>query len=190
MDKKLEEECKNLIEKYRRYKAKSYKIKARNDLYMKMQKDLLIWIKSVLKEWGKFETEGEILSVSWDIFEFGLEYYVIGYSVPEHFYTHTKYFLLNQYAKKENVFLPLEDLEKLLNMYPNPTSNAFVKILDLHRFSDCIPKEHKVVWDDALLSLSPADKDRHRTRGKIGMSDESYRRLKDAYRVMIRFLFK
>ncbi len=190
MDTKCEKECRELIEKYRKYKAEHYKIKARNDLYMKMNDDLLIWIKSVLKEWGKFETEDEILSVSWDVFEFGLKYYVIGYSVPEHFYTHTKYFLLNKYAKKENVFLPLEDLENLLNMYPNPTSNAFVKVLDLYRFLDFIPDGHKVVVEDAMHSMDSSFKQHSRKSEIGGMSTESYYRLKKAYIAIIKFITK
>lgn len=83
----------------------------RNDLYLCMLEKLIIWIKSVLKKLGKWETEGEILSLSWDIFEFCLkDYKPETFDIAGHFYTWTGYYLQNRYGIKYPVSFQFDDI--------------------------------------------------------------------------------
>ncbi len=50
-----------------------------------------------------------------------------------------------------------------------------------------LPKPHRIVWDDALLSLSPADKHKHKSK-KVGMSDEAYNKVKACFIPIIKLI--
>lgn len=192
MDKELSCECLDKIQKYKRYKREWQKKQIRNEIYALMSSDMLNWIKSILKKWNKHETKEEILSLSWDCFEFCLKYFKVEeeYKVEKHFYSYTSYYLLNRYAKKDRVFLPLDELKGILGIIETPENLAFEKLLTLTQFRNVIPEKYLVVWDDAVLSQSAATQFQHRTRGNIGMEDSTYRAIKEILKNIVKELLK
>ena len=75
MNKETEIKCKELIHKYFLYKTDGRKTKARNNLFILMKDDMQIWTKSILRKWGKYDDNCEVLSQSWDCFYFALTSY-------------------------------------------------------------------------------------------------------------------
>ena len=181
------------IVKYKGYKSNHHKIKVRNEIYSLMMNDMLAWIKSILKRWGKYESKEEIIALSWDCFEFCLKHFKvngINNKVEKHFYNYTSYYLLNRYAKKDRVFLPIDELKGILGIIESPENLAFEKLLTLTQFRNVIPEKYLVVWDDAVQSQSQATQFQHRTRGNIGMEDGAYRAVKEVLKNIVGELLK
>ncbi len=193
MDEKLQEKCLDLVKKYKKLKKESSKIKCRNNLYMLMQNDIVGWIKSVLNKWNRYEDESEIISTSWDTFLFCLESYnPVKYNTPivYFFFKYTKYWLFMHYAKKEEgIFLPLEEVEETLGIVDEPQNIVFNKLLQLYKLREVLPDEHKIVWDDAFMSLSKSKKYRYSSKNP-GMSSDAYTKVKKGFKSLIEFILK
>jgi len=189
MNKNTENECKQMIEKYYSFKQEKRKIKIRNELYCIMSGDIQMWIKSILRKWGRYEEEGEILSISFDAFLFCLEQYNIKKTsgLNKFFYDAIRYFLLMKYGKENKVRLPVKELKEILEMDSSPEGIVFDNLLTLIQFRDCLPNDiTRVVWDDAAMSLSSENKYKVRskkdgTKYSTGMDNLVYKRLKEAF---------
>ena len=190
MTPKTELECKELILRYNSYKQSGRKIKIRNKLYSFISTDMQVWVKSILKKWGRYEEKGEVLSISFDAFLFCLERYREGFeSLLGHFYEYTRYFLLMKYGKSDKVRLPLEELQEILRIEDSSINNMFDDMLTLIQFRDSLTKEtEKVVWDDACMSLSESHMQRNEQRKVSGMSTGEYARLKKIFINQIRLI--
>jgi len=190
MNQETQKKCFELIKKYNNYKSKKHKVLVRNELFGIMQDWMLLWVKSILNKWGKWEEEGELLSISWDAFYFSLESYKEGNPlIPSHFHNYTRYFLLMKYAKEERVHIQLEELKDTLMLVYSPENVAFDKLLTLHQFRDVIPDKYKVIWDDATQSLSSKIMDRKKTYNH-GLDDNIYRRIKESYIPIIKLILE
>ena len=196
MDAKTEIECKKLIHKYYFYKQTGRKIKIRNKLYCIMSGDMQMWIKNILKRWGRYEIKEEIISISFDAFLFCLERYSIEKesSLSKFFYDATRYFLLMKYAKKDKVRLPAEELHEILKIDNTPINNVFDNLLTIAEFRDCLTNDkEKLVWDDAFMSLCDRTSDKTRTivknsRYGTGIEDSAYRKLKKVFISQIKLI--
>ena len=191
MDNKTEIECKELIHKYYSYKQDGRRIKGRNKIYCIMSADMQMWVKSILKKWGKYEEKEEVISISFDAFLFCLERYNISKenSLPKFFFEATRYFLLMKYGKSDKVRLPVEELQEILRLENNSINNTFDDLLTLTQFRDSLTKEtEKVVWDDACMSLSECHMERNEQRKVSGMSTGEYSRLKKIFINQIRLI--
>jgi hypothetical protein len=188
MNIELQDQCKEIIIKCRSYKKKAYEVKKRNDLFLIMKPFMLKWIKSILKGWSRYEEEDKILSLSWDCFEYCFyKYSNYNVHIPKFFYDFTKYFLLMHYGAKDKVSLPINELKKTLQLVSSEDNICLDKLLTLMQFRNVIPDEDKVVWDDAVQSLSSKISDRRKTY-KHGMDDNFYRRLKKSYIPIIKLI--
>lgn len=193
MNIELQCECLKLIKKYKSLKMAKYKQEYRNRIYLLMKVDILIWIKAIMKKWNRFEEEGELLSLSWDIYIFCLDHYIPEKltPVPKFFFEYTRYFLLMYYAKQQSIRVPLEELQEVLELIEEPENIAFGMLLRLYEFREVIPDDCKIVWDDAYLSLSNSGRNRERFKSKgVGMSDACYRRMKHSFEAIITLLLK
>ena len=174
----------NKIKEY--HKTQDYNI--RNDIFKEIMPHMQKWIKSIIVKWNKFEPEDELLSLTWDCYYFCLEkYHNFDIPIPKHFFNYTRYYLLNRYAIKERVLVPLDELKEILGIEKTKESQMFVNFLTLYQFREGLPKEFHVVWDDALLSLSDAPKERHITKNH-GMDNNAYTKLKKSYVVFIKVI--
>ena len=189
LNRELQQQCKQLILKYKSYKREGWKVRCRNQLYLLMKPWLLRWVKDILGKWGKCESEGGLLRLSWECFYFCLERYKVGSSIslPKYFYNFSRYYLLGLYARREVVTLPLEELKEVLHLVPENPPNALLEnILTLRQFQEQLPEEYVPVFEDALMSLAPAPKQRvwHWRKG-MGVTRQTYCELKKAYKNVI-----
>ncbi|HDZ15659.1 hypothetical protein LCGC14_0570390 [marine sediment metagenome] len=187
MNKETEDKCQELILKFNRYKQEHRRIKVRNDLYELMMEDMLLWIRSFVVKWSRFEEQDEMLSLSFDVFLFCLENYKEHYSVISHFYKYSRYYMMNRYAKKDKVRIPIDELKEIMSLGVSPIDGTFEKLLTLQQFRAVVPETHLMVWDDAVSSLSSADRYRHKSKN-VGMSDNAYNKVKAGYIPIIKLI--
>ena len=189
MNRELQDQCKEIIIKCRSYKKKAYEVKKRNELFLIMKPFILKWIKSILKSWSRYEKEDKILSLSWDCFEYCFyKYSNYNVHIPKFFYDFTKYFLLMHYGAKDKVSLPINELKKTLQLVSSEDNICLDRLLTLMQFRNVIPEEQLVAWDNAVQSLSIQDKQKYISYGKLGMSTDSYAKLKKGYKNIIKLI--
>ena len=190
MDNKDKEECEFLLYKYFTYKKEAYKIKVRNKLFELLLLDFKKWIKKALYAWNKFESNEQVISLSWECFEYCLSMHDTSYnSFLGRFFNSTRYYLLMKFAKDSSVKVPLEELKEILKIDNSPESLLFDNLLTLYQFRDSLTKENeKIIWDDAYMSLSESHKQRSKQRKNIGMSTGEYARLKRIFISQIKLI--
>lgn len=190
MDKQLQDKCKRIILLHKGYKSEYWKVKRRNELYELMMPFLLKWIRSILRKWGRFMEECELISVSWDAFCFCFDRCRNpDIPVPKHFYEYTRYFLLMKFAKEDKVSIHLDELEEIINTIPCEDDGSLTCLITLFQFREIIPDKYKIVWDDAAQSLSSAPRFRCKSKN-VGMSDYTYNRIKEVFVPIIKFIMK
>jgi hypothetical protein len=156
----------------------------RNAIYSLMSDFMMIWVTTILARWKRFESYQERLSASWDAFCFCLDRYRnYDIPVPKHFYDYSRYFLLSHYAKKDHVFLPIEDLQNTLALSELAETAPFENLLSLYQFREAMPELYKIVWDDALLSLCSRN-DRQVT-ARPGLNTNAYFHVKKGFKAVI-----
>ena len=135
--------------------------------------------------------EGELVSCSWDAFVFCLDSYdpfKFDTHVPYFFSRYTDYWLIMYFAKtQEHIMIPLEDLEDAMKTVESPENIAFGKLLRLYRYRETLEDEVKVVWDDALLSLSHSDSCKQSYKSPdTDLPQRVYYTLKNSFKGIIR----
>ena len=193
MDDNTKKECELLLYKYFTYKKESYKVKVRNKLFTLSLPDFKKWITKILYTWNKFESKEQVLSLSWECFEYCLLMHDTSYdSFLGRFFKSTRYYLLMKFAKDNSVRVPLEELKEILKIDNSPESLLFDNLLTLYQFRDCLPNDNsRVVWDDACMSLSNNLNYKRRTKKSkygTGMDDLVYRRMKESFIPIIKLI--
>jgi len=184
MDKVLDCVCLQKIKKYHCYKREAWKVKTRNEIYRMMQGDMISWVSSILKKWGKYESKEEIISLSWECFLYCFNKFDFRKNVPipHYFYQFTRYYLLNKYAKEEKVTLPLNELKEILASSDSVEDIAYEKLLTLMQFQNTIPEEYLCVWQDALQSVSSNNYQDRVYNREHGLPTNVYFALKKVFR--------
>lgn len=184
------ERCKKLVIQIRSRKfSDEKKNELRNQLYNIMREDILKWMSSIIR--GKdFLSQQELLSLSWDCFLFCLQYYKLGRNIPipNHFYATTKFFLLSIYHKKmmsEKNKQSMEDVE-----VEEFDLSVFDSLDDLKSFKENLPEEYKLVFDDALMSMSGCRRSGVRRLKESPLSYYQYCEAKKIMKVIISFLLR
>ena len=195
MDSQTKEKCEIFLNKYFKYKTEKVKVKYRNKLFELLLPDFKKWITRILYAWEKFESEQQVISLSWECFEYCLLMYDTSYdSFLGRFFRSVRYYLLIKFAKEGTVRVPMEELQEILKMDNSPEAFAFERLLTLYKFRDCLPDDNaRIVWDDAVMSLDDADMYKVRTKKNgrkysTGMDNLSYSRLKTSFINIIKLI--
>ena len=163
----------------------------RNGIFFLMQDTVKSHIQKILKRWGKWEVETEILALTWDAFYFCLERYRnFDLPIPYHFYLYTRYYLLDHYGRKDRVLLPLDELREILSIEPTPDNALFCKLLTICDYRSQFPEKFHVIFDDAFQSLHPAPRYQQRTPDMGGHPKAVYEAVKKVFIVTLNYLTK
>lgn len=164
----------------------------RNDMFVKMEPFIDIWLKGNLNYRKLFMEDGERLSLCWDCFEFCLKYYRPGKNIPliNHFYGYTKFFLLSWFAeknKRDNINDPDASIDdgKLDNC-----AVFYEQIDDLKQFRKMIPEDYQTIFDDAILSMAGRPVDKIPYRKSNAYSYYKYCESKKVFKIVIDFLLR
>ena len=181
MTPEIQSECLGLIQKYQRLIYKKVKERTRNKIYELMHTYLCKWIMSIYRDWGMFKQKGEVVSLSWEVFEYCLERYTDDYPIPLHFYTYSRYYLLTKLKGQDGPVLKgyMDGLPEWLKTCETTRGWCAVdKVLDLESFRGIIPEEYYSIFDDALHSLHPAKQMRRTGVKPSGIHKGEYYRVK------------
>jgi len=194
MNDETQKHCKRLIRKYQKYRTENkWKAQCRNELYEVLRPWMLRWIQAILKKWGRYEENGELLALTWDAFYDCLERHNgSDVHVPKYFYEFTRYYLLVHYAQKEDVTVPLEEFQQLLPHMPSGLASPLTKLIDVYSLLDeAVLGEHKFIFYDAMQSIYPGDKLRVWSWKKdCGVTQTTYAELKKAFKEIIKWVLK
>jgi hypothetical protein len=187
------EVTKKLKDKIRLYNSKKQihlKNEFRKQIFLELKPYITEWISIFLYKRGVFLSKEEVLSKSWDCFEYALKHFKAkkGITVPRHFYKYTNYFLAKE-NKKHNMTKSIEEVKNEIQVNSH-CSEAFDNIDELNRFKNSLPKEYIIPFEDALLSLSLALKDRVNRRSVSKIPKKRYEESKKAFKFVIEFLVK
>lgn len=184
----------NLINEIERCKDKEEKSSLRNHLFVLMQKDIDSWIRSMLKKKGLFAAEEEILSLSWDCFEFSLNSYDPKKKIPpiNHFFAYTKFYIMAANSKKiaEKNKFDFVKSEDFIDFEIAEEEDALNSLEELKKFRELLSDDLSVIFDDALMSMRAATKDRQRRLEKTPLNYSRYHNSKKIFKIVIDFLLR
>jgi len=182
---------KKFIAKYNSYKRKNWKAKARNEIFNILNPCMQIWIKSILSKWNFIRTKEEILSYAFGSVELCLNNYkscksIESMTIPQYFYSGTRYYLLQELAKETSVHMKTEELLETLLFVPSDINVAFSSLLVLAEIRETLPNWCKVIYDDAAATVINSKP----IASKHGLSSNTYYKVKQSLIPVIRFLIK
>lgn len=129
----------------------------RNEIYSSMLPFMQKWIRAILSKKKIFLAEDEILSQSWDCFEFGLKHFKMGrkISVPNHFYAYSRFYLMSWVAEQ---IKKQREYEGVVNDWEHHTEAddllvIYENIDELKGFRDCIPYHYRNMFDNEILLM-------------------------------------
>ncbi len=159
--------------------------KQRNKLFIYLQPTIIQWMHFILKA-KTFYPEEEIKALSWDCFLFCLNYYKPEKSIPllNHFFAYTKFFLLIKEKEKISSKSSVSPSKGEYDL------SVFEVLDDLKNFKESLPEEYKPIFDDTLMSMSKANKDRVRRLKETSVKYYQYRESKKIFRLIIDFLLR
>lgn len=185
----------SLLFEYIKERDKVKKQQKRNEIFELLLPWELIWIKSIMRKRGSGMSEREILSLSWDCFLNGLNYYKLDKEkeipFPKHFHTYARYFLLDFWRKEEiEKFYSSDDID-IESIIDDSSGILFIEALDeIKRFREFLPGSYKIILEDALLSLVPNRPYRQRRVKEAGISKYRYDEAKRILSMILNFMLK
>ena len=189
MEKKEIDLLSEMINCYNSYSNCKEKDNLRNEIYLKILPYMKKWISSILAKKSIFLEKEEILSKSWDCFEFCLKHFKPEKKIliPNHFYTYTKFYL-KFYNKFNNKNLSSQELDSK-NFYIGE-EDVYDQLEELKAFKNLLPEEYLLVFDDALMSLIPNNKDKQYRIKQSNLPVIRYKESKKIFKIIIDYLLR
>ena len=178
----------------KRFLSSSSDIEARNELFNILAVPLQKWMKTILQKRGLYLPQGEILSKSWDCFDFCLQHYSPEKNIliPNHFYTYTKFFILNEIINRKDKHIqyisPSQNLENLGDHFDETYFDVLDDIEELRKFKERLPPKYHSVFDDALMSLAPNNNQNLQRLNVTSLGYAQYHEVKKIFKIIIEFL--
>lgn len=179
----------SLIINYNSSKNKEEKVEIRNEIYLKMLPYIKKWISSILAKRGIFLEKEEIISKSWDCFEFCIKHFrpEKNISVPSHFYSYTNFYL-KTYEKINNKNISDQEFE--IRNSCSGEDNLYGQLDELKSFKEMLSEEYAFVFDDALMSLIPENKNKQYRPKQSNLPIVRYKEAKKIFKIVIDFLIR
>jgi len=167
----------------------------RNEIFQIMYPVIKRWINAIFSHQKIYLPKEELTAKTWDCFLYGLQYYVPKREipVPNHFYTYTKFYL--RIMQKEEIIKINKINRQALTDYVHPVidfnPDSFYNSVDeLKVFREQLSKEYKDIFDDAVMSMLPANKDKLCRIKDSSLSNIRYQESKKIFKIIIDFLLK
>jgi hypothetical protein len=188
------EQCTNLIIKWNQIPFGHEKDIIKKQLFHIMNPFMSKWISSIVsKRKYYYMSPEEILSKSWECFEFCLKHFKpkMNIPLPNHFYSYTKFLLatlsLEMRRKQQE-----EETNKIISEIQNPDrddlSLLYGQLDELQQFRNFLPEEYVLVFDDTVMSLVPYSGNRIRRIDKTSLSYTKYHAIKKVFKVVVEYL--
>jgi hypothetical protein len=208
MDKAKSAEYKKLIQRYQTLPDGKRKDRLRNRIYIELRPFMMKWISAILSKKGVFLAKEEILSRSWDCFEYCLKLFKPhkNFYVPNHFYAYTRFYLkAKPIIDKIDTELVPEYVKSNFraSLYreghkENSSNDSAVidydklyeNLEELRSFRAVLDEEYVLVFDDAVMSLAPSNKDRQHRMKESSLTHVRYKESKKLFKIVIDYLLR
>jgi len=187
--------CNELIWQHNKEEEIEKKRIIRDQAFQLLKDPMMRWIPAILSKKSIYIQPDEILSLSWDCFEFCLARYKLDQSVPlpNHFHAYTRFYLMSTFVRKNkeiNVNSGNEEnpIETISETFSEGDLEAIFHLDELKQFHACLPSDYKIIFEDAILSMSGQMKDR--VRRKEGMPFGQYTEAKKVFKYVIDYLLR
>ena len=192
MDKIQSDFFRDMIIRYNSFPSGKEKDNLRNLIYEKMLPWMKKWISAIMAKKGLFLPKEEILSRSWDCFEFCLRKFKPHnkeIAVPNHFYSYSEFYLRTYFGKKSNInqFTEIQFDKIDPDFHPE---KIYTQLDHLKSFRDLLDAEHAFVFDDALMSMVPSNQGRQYRIEESSLSPIRYQESKKIFKIVIDFLLR
>lgn len=177
------------IIRYNSYSHSKEKDNLRNEIYLIMLPFIKKWISSILAKKGIFLEQDEMLSKSWDCFEFCLKHFKPEkkIAIPNHFYSYTNFYLkFHESINKQNISNQEFDTKNSCLS----DENLYSQLDELKSFRSILNIEYSLVFDDALMSLIPNNKDKQYRIKQSNLSSIRYQESKKIFKIVIDYLLR
>lgn len=179
-----------MARKYHEAKRRKVKNEIRNELFNILLPYQKAWVRAILSKYSRYESDEEILSLSWNCFLFSLDRFDMGKIIrfPQHFCTYSEYYLRNEYKKeaKDQEIIIVD--EHAVNVLKNSSAceqpvgeEARGLLKALSDFHESLPDEYKVVFEDALSSINGDPKSKLRRIEKSKLPRHRYNEAKRVF---------
>ena len=185
--------CHKMICRYKSCRNEEKRNILRNEIFLIINPFMAKWIPAILSKKGMFLSHEEILSRSWDCFEFCLKHFKVKgpIQVPNHFYAYTKFYLImkiirvsnkEKRRRKNNIELEKLKTESMDIIYEN--------LDELRYFRSMLEPGYNVVFDDALMSMHPKVIDKQRRMKESSLPQTRYKESKKIFKIVIDYLLR
>jgi hypothetical protein len=189
------EQCEDLIKQWCESPVGDGKNQIRNQLFLELKPFLCKWILSILSKKGRHLTEEEVNSTSWDCFEYCLRHFKPGRPIPlpNHFYTYTKFKLIT-FLRIDPTLMKTEEIKENLSGLQNKQYDdeslflVYEHLEELKGFRALLPSEYMFVFDDAIMSLVPDNRQRLQRIDTKTLSYVRYQESKRILKIVVEFL--
>jgi hypothetical protein len=177
------------IVRYNSYSHSKEKENLRNEIYLTMLPFIKKWISSILAKKSIFWDQEEMLSKSCDCFEFCLKHFKPEkkIAIPNHFYSYTNFYL-KIHDKINNQKISEQEFE-VKNSYLG-NEDLYNQLDELKSFRNILSTEYALVFDDALMSLIPNNKDKQYRIKQSNLSSIRYQESKKIFKIVIDYLLR
>jgi len=183
-----------LCNRLKRFK-KTGDAEIRNEVYHELQPLLFASVKSALGRARIYEPEAEVLGLTWDAFEAGLEQFDGKQDEICTFFVNSTYSYVSEKVRCERRsqkrFRTLDDEtanQLLVNGSGHDQYSVTNGLISAKEFWGFLPEEYRMVFEDAVLSLDDVDVYRKRKNPKLKMPSTRYYEAKRVMRLVAKFL--
>jgi hypothetical protein len=182
--------CNELLLQHQKETVTEKKRKIRDEAFGLIKDPMIRWIPAILSTKNIYIDPKEILSLSWDCFQFCMKHYKPHRTIPlpNHFYSYTRFYLASEYFKDSNKASDVKEQEKKFTDAPKEELEAIFHLEELKQFHSILPDHYKIIFEDALLSMTGPMKDR--IRRKEGMPYSQYFESKKVFKIVIDYLLR
>ncbi len=206
MNRADQEQLYHQIIKYKMCRAKKRKIEIRNNIYNSLHAQMLKWVGAALTNIKWVGERENITCWAWDCFVFCIDSFDHTKKIDavHHFYIYTEYYLRMQRNKsiKENMkhggsgdgYVIKTDVDidfirsGLLMQHSGKNMSDLINIShDVEQFRKALDEKYQLIFDDALMSMTPDKRFRLRRQKEIGIPSTRYMEAKNIFKHVIRF---
>lgn len=186
-------QCQTLISSYAAEPNPDKQNEIKGALYLCLRPHIIKWMNAVVVSKQLFGIKDEVVSLSWDCFEFCLSHYKPQrmVPVPNHFYAYVKFFLgiyqAEQNRKNNKTHNQFVDSER--NSVVNEEA-AYLIMDELKAFHASLDNRYKDIFEDAVMSMSNNRKDRVRRVNEGSYQYTQYIESKKVFKMIIDFLLR
>lgn len=193
--KKLDiENCERLVKEWHQNTDIKQKSVIRNEIFCIVKPSIDKWVMNILADKKIYIDQNEKLAHVWDCFLHGLRHHKPDKKIPliNHFFAYTRFFMLSKISNMFTVdptMVEGHNFDTKVDFCNHDLDIALGHLEELRSFRDHLPEHYTVIFDDALASMLPYNRDRQiKGLAESTITYKGYHEVKKVLKCTIEFL--